>query len=248
MTKTAVVSDIHGNLEALNAVLDDIGTKSVDRIFCLGDVIGYGPNPKECLDLCEEFELCLLGNHDNGALFPPEGFSANAERAIEWTRQELLQADDDRRDLRFAFLNRMPRVHMEGTLMFVHGSPRCPLTEYVFPEDVNNSNRIVRLLSFVQHVCFQGHTHIPGVFTEDSRFLSPTDLPEGFGLSDAKLMVNVGSVGQPRDGDNRACYLTLEDNWLEFHRVAYDFEATIAKIYQVPALDNFLGDRLRDGK
>lgn len=248
MTKTAIVSDIHGNLEALTAVVQDLHQREVQRIICLGDVIGYGPNPKECLDICEQFDLCLLGNHDNGALFVPEGFSANAQRAIEWTRQELMSADDPRRDARFAFLNRMPRVHLEEKLMFVHGSPRCPLTEYVFPEDAGNSQRITRLLSFVQHVCFQGHTHIPGVFTHDSRFLSPANLPDGFGLSEQKMMVNVGSVGQPRDEDNRACYVTMDDDWVEFHRVAYDFEKTIEKIYQIPALDKFLGDRLRDGR
>lgn len=248
MTKTAILSDIHGNLEALTAVLDDIEQRKVDRIFCLGDVIGYGPNPKECLDLSQHFDLCLLGNHDNGALFPPEGFSANAERAIEWTRMQLLIAEDEQRDRRFEFLNRMPRVHLEGDQMFVHGSPRLPLSEYVFPEDANNCQRIDRLLSFVQHICFQGHTHIPGVFTSDARFLTPAHFPDGLGIPDKKLMVNVGSVGQPRDNDPRACYVILNDEWLEFCRVPYDFEVTIAKITQIPSLDNFLGERLREGK
>lgn len=248
MTKTAILSDIHGNLEALLAVIDSIQKQQVDRVICLGDVIGYGPNPKECLDLCQQFDLCLLGNHDNGALFPPEGFSANAERAIEWTRLQLVIAEDDARDQRFAFLNQMPRVHLDKDRMFVHGSPRLPLTEYVFPEDANNSQRIERLLSFVQHVCFQGHTHIPGVFTHDSRFLTPRNLPEGFGIPQEKIMVNVGSVGQPRDGDPRACYVILEDDWLEFFRVEYDFETTAAKIFEIPSLDNFLGERLREGK
>lgn len=248
MTKTAILSDIHGNLEALLAVLKSIEQQKVDRIYCLGDVIGYGPNPKECLDLCQQFDLCLLGNHDNGALFPPEGFSANAERAIEWTRVQLTIAEDARRDERFEFLNRMPRTHIEKDRMFVHGSPRLPLSEYVFPEDVNNGQRIDRLLSFVQHVCFQGHTHIPGVFTSDARFLAPRDLPEGFGIPDEKIMVNVGSVGQPRDGDPRACFVLLEDDWLEFCRVEYDFETTFCKIREIPSLDNFLGERLREGR
>jgi len=133
--------------------------------------------------------------------------------------------------------------------MFVHGSPRCPLSEYVFPEDVNNLNRVTRLFSFVQQYCFQGHTHIPGVFTEDGRFLSPSDLPDGVRLpADEKLMVNVGSVGQPRDSDPRACYVTVEDDWLRFHRVTYDPTATIEKIYSIHALDNFLGDRLKEGR
>ena len=80
--RIAILSDIHGNIEALNAVLNDVRAQGINRIFCLGDVVGYGPNPRECIDICFDFELCLLGNHDNGALFDPEGFSSGAERAI----------------------------------------------------------------------------------------------------------------------------------------------------------------------
>lgn len=249
MTKTAIVSDIHGNLEALQAVLADIDQQEVDRIVCLGDVIGYGPNPKECLDHSEAFDFCLLGNHDNGALFEPEGFSAGAHRAIQWTRQELSDDQTEDRERRFDFLKQLPRVVMEDRMMFVHGSPRCPLSEYIFPEDVNNLNRVSRLFSFVQQYCFQGHTHIPGIFTEDGRFLAPSDLPDGVRLpADEKLMVNVGSVGQPRDNDPRACYVTIQDDWLRFHRVSYDPTETIEKIYGIHALDNFLGDRLKEGR
>ena len=78
----AIISDIHGNLEALERVLEDIRSQDIDEIYCLGDIVGYGPNPRECIDLCKDFGLCLLGNHDNGALFDPEGFSSGAEKAI----------------------------------------------------------------------------------------------------------------------------------------------------------------------
>jgi diadenosine tetraphosphatase ApaH/serine/threonine PP2A family protein phosphatase len=100
----------------------------------------------------------------------------------------------------------------------------------------------------VQKVCFQGHTHVPGVFTAEGQFLRPTDLTEGFLIGQEKLLVNVGSVGQPRDGDWRSCYVILDENRIFFHRVEYDLNKTVAKIHAIEELDNFLGDRLRDGK
>ena len=123
MTRLAIISDIHGNLEALRAVLDDISEQDIDQVYCLGDVIGYGPDPCACIDLCYDFGLCLLGNHDNGALFDPEGFSSGAERAIFWTREQIENDASDNR-ARWSFLAKLPRTHREGDLMFVHGSPR----------------------------------------------------------------------------------------------------------------------------
>ena len=166
MGKRAIISDIHGNFEALTAVLADIEAQGISEIYCLGDVIGYGPNPRECIDVCREFALTLLGNHDNGALFDPEGFSSGAERAIFWTRSQLEQTEHEGAKERWDFLASLPRTHREGDFMFVHGSPRSPLNEYVFPEDVYNQRKIERIFGFIQKYCFQGHTHVPGVFTE----------------------------------------------------------------------------------
>ena len=247
MSKIAIISDIHGNLEALTAVLEDIATQSVDEIYCLGDVIGYGPNPCECIDLCRDFQLCLLGNHDNGALFDPEGFSSGAERAIFWTRQQLEQAEAGNQE-RWRFLAQLQRTHRVGERMFVHGSPRSPLSEYVFPEDIYNERKIDRIFSFIQQYCFQGHTHVPGIFTDDCKYIAPADLGGSFVLSDQKVMVNVGSVGQPRDNDSRSCYVVLEDNYLQFRRVSYDWTLTRDKIYAIEELDDFLGDRLGEGR
>jgi predicted phosphodiesterase len=248
--KRAIVSDIHGNLEALEAVLADIHDQGIDEIYCLGDIIGYGPNPRECIDKVRAFEFCLLGNHDQGALFDPEGFSSGAEKAIFWTRQQLESAEgDDRENLaRWDFLCDLPRTKMESPFLFVHGSPRNPLNEYVFPEDVFNARKIEKLFSLVEHYCFQGHTHVPGVFTSDSKFLAPADLDHRFELKDAKVMVNVGSVGQPRDNDPRSCYVVLRDRNVEFRRVPYPLERTIEKIHAIAELDRFLGDRLRQGR
>lgn len=247
--KRAIISDIHGNVEALTAVLADIASQQIETIYCLGDIIGYGPNPCECIDLALKFNVCVLGNHDQGALFDPEGFSSGAERAIFWTRRQLETAPDGAaNEQRWSFLLDLPRIVNESELMFVHGSARNPLNEYVFPEDIYQPKKLEKIFSIIPHHCFQGHTHVPGVFTEATRFMSPKDLGYHYHLGNEKTMVNVGSVGQPRDGDPRSCYVVLEGNQVEFRRVEYDFEATCAKIYAIPELENFLGDRLREGR
>jgi predicted phosphodiesterase len=248
--KRAFISDIHSNLEALRAVLDDIRAEGVSDVYCLGDIVGYGPNPRECIDEVMKCKVCLLGNHDQGALFDPEGFNTGAERAIFWTRSQLenggVAANEAHR--RWDFLGELPRNQQEGPFLFVHGSARNPLNEYVFPEDIYNRRKMEKIFALVERHAFQGHTHVPGVFTEDFRFLSPDEIDYQYRLTGAKTMINVGSVGQPRDGDHRSCYVIQEDDLVRFRRVEYPFEETIKKIYAIPELDNFLGDRLRDGR
>lgn len=248
--KRAILSDIHANLEALEAVLADVATQSVDSIYCLGDIVGYGPNPRECLDRAMTFDMSILGNHDQGALYDPEGFSSGAERAIFWTRDQLEtpSGDPEQTAKRWKFLSELPRTHRENGLTFVHGSVRNPLSEYVFPEDVHNIRKLERLFALFDACAFQGHTHVPGVFTEDGRFLYPPDIASRYSLAGQKLMINVGSVGQPRDGDPRACYVLLTDDAIEFRRVPYDVETTVQKIHAQTELDPFLGDRLREGR
>jgi predicted phosphodiesterase len=248
--KTAIISDIHSNLASLTAVLADIKSQGVDRIHCLGDIVGYGPQPCECIDLVMDFSVCLLGNHDQGALFDPEGFNSGAERAIFWTRTQLEEsaANSAQGDRRWQFLGELPRTHQDGDFLFVHGSARNPLNEYVFPEDTYNRRKMEKIFAIVRRHAFQGHTHVPGVFTEDFRFFSPEEINHEYRLTDQKTMVNVGSVGQPRDGDPRSCYVILEDGLVRFRRVEYPIEETIRKIHDIPELDNFLGDRLRDGR
>ncbi len=250
VVKRAIISDIHSNLEALTAVLEDIRQQGITEIYCLGDIVGYGPNPRECIDLAMKWKVCLLGNHDQGAIFDPEGFNTGAERAIFWTRQQLekFTLDPAQAQRRWDFLGELPRVHKEDRILFVHGSPRNPLNEYVFPEDIYNRRKMERLFGLIEWVVFQGHTHVPGVFTQDFRFLSPEELHGEYRLGEEKAMINVGSVGQPRDGDPRACYVVLEDGVVRFRRVPYDFEETIRKIHAIPDLDDFLGERLRQGR
>lgn len=246
--KLALISDIHSNLEALTAVLADIRSKGISDVYCLGDVVGYGPNPRECIDLIRKCKVCLLGNHDQGALFDPEGFNTGAERAIFWTREQLENGGGPGGEELWDFLGERPRNYQDGKFLFVHGSARNPLNEYVFPEDIYNRRKMEKIFALIQQYCFQGHTHVPGVFTEDCRFYSPEEINFEYRLGEQKVMVNVGSVGQPRDGDNRACYVSVEDDLVRFHRVEYPFAETIRKIYSIPDLDNFLGDRLRDGR
>jgi diadenosine tetraphosphatase ApaH/serine/threonine PP2A family protein phosphatase len=247
--KRALISDVHSNIEALSAVLADARAQGVTEFVCLGDIVGYGPNPRECIDEVMKCRVCLLGNHDQGALFDPEGFNTGAERAIFWTRQQLENAGgavDSAR--RWDFLGELPRNHQEGPFLFVHGSARNPLNEYVFPEDIYNRRKMEKIFALIERYSFQGHTHVPGVFTEDYRFLSPDEVGFEYKLNSGKTMVNVGSVGQPRDGDPRACYVILNEDTVTFRRVEYPLEETVKKIYAIPELDNFLGDRLRDGR
>jgi predicted phosphodiesterase len=246
----ALISDIHSNLEALQAVLEDITKQNVPEVYCLGDIVGYGPNPRECVDLVMKCKIVLLGNHDQGAMFDPEGFNPSAERAIFWTRAQLEAPGENRdaRERRWEFLAERPRVYREGTILYVHGSARNPLNEYVFPEDVYNQRKMERIFALVERYCFQGHTHVPGIFTETMQFHSPDEVDYVYRLDSRKTLCNVGSVGQPRDGDWRACYVLLDDETIRYRRVEYDVEKTVQKIYAIPDLENFLGDRLRDGR
>jgi diadenosine tetraphosphatase ApaH/serine/threonine PP2A family protein phosphatase len=246
----ALISDIHSNLEALQAVLGDIRQQKVEEIYCLGDIVGYGPNPRECVDLVMACKVVLLGNHDQGAMFDPDGFNPSAERAIFWTRAQLESPGEDRqkKERRWEFLAERPRTHREEGYLYVHGSARNPLNEYVFPEDIYNQRKMERIFALVDRYCFQGHTHVPGIFTETLQFHSPDEIDYIYQLNGRKTLCNVGSVGQPRDGDWRACYVLLDNDTIRYRRVEYDIDTTVRKIYDIPDLENFLGDRLRDGR
>lgn len=251
--KRALISDIHGNLEALTAVLAKIDDLKISDIICLGDIVGYGPNPIECLDLVmNRCQFTILGNHDQAALFDPEGFNPVAMRAIFWTRKQLesQQCNLAIADQRWDFLGELPRRHDEGEFLFVHGSPRDPTNEYVFPEHIYEKELMSILFSRIEKFCFQGHTHIPGCFTEQCEFISPEQNDYIFQLTDKKMMFNVGSVGQPRDGDRRACFVVLDsvERTVQYVRVDYNAEMTRDKIYAVPDLDDVLGDRLIGGR
>jgi predicted phosphodiesterase len=256
----AVLSDIHSNLEALTAVLADIQERGIKTIYCLGDVVGYGPNPKECLDLIiEKAKWCVLGNHDYAVFYEPTNFNYGAEQASFWTR-EVLETEEQREhgDKRWVFLGELPmRRTLEtelgtstATIDFVHASPRRPVNEYIFPDDVYTNPAKVRLLfERVKHICFVGHTHMPGVFLDEPDFYLPDELDSVYPIIDGeKAIINIGSVGQPRDKDNRASYVCVNGNEVRFVRVEYDFETTVKKIMAIEQLDSFHAERLRDGR
>jgi predicted phosphodiesterase len=246
----AFISDIHGNLEALQAVLKDIANHQVKEIYCLGDIVGYGPNPRECVDQVMSCKVSLLGNHDQAAIFDPVGFNPTAERAIMWTRSQLETPHPNRKQMerRWEYLGELGRSHKETDLLFVHASPRNPVNEYIFPEDIYNQRKMSAIFGLVDRYCFHGHTHIPGIFTESLQFLSPEEIDFFYKLEGRKTLCNVGSVGQPRDGDWRACYVLLDGDTVRFRRVEYDVSTTVRKIHDNPELDDYLGDRLAGGK
>jgi diadenosine tetraphosphatase ApaH/serine/threonine PP2A family protein phosphatase len=239
----AILSDIHGNLEALRAVLDDIARHSVEVVYCLGDLVGYGPNPRECVDLAMRWQVVLLGDFDQGVMNVPPDFgptALSADRSIRWSQGRLDAPVPGRQaaERRWAFLKGLAPRHEEGDFLFVHGSARNPLHEYVFPEDVHNRKKMTSIFASVGRHCFQGHTHIPGVFTEQApgdihSFACPEEIDFVHRLDGRKTLCNVGSVGQPRDGDWRACYVLLDRDIVRFRRVGYDIERTIRKVHDI---------------
>jgi len=256
----AVISDIHSNLEALTAVLADIENRGIKTIYCLGDVVGYGANPNECLDLIiEKTEFGIIGNHDYAVLYEPTNFNMGAEQACYWTRASIEQESDKEKaskywdylgslKMRKTFETKLDGVNAHITL--VHASPRKPINEYVFPDDVYTMpSKMLGIFERTKHICFIGHTHLPGVFLEDPDFYTPDELGEHYPIeSDEKAIINVGSVGQPRDRDNRASYAYVDGNKVHFVRVEYDYAAAAQKIFDVKELEDFEGVRLAEGK
>lgn len=272
----AVISDIHGNLEALTTVLEDIDRRGIRKIYCLGDVVGYGASPRECLDLViDRCAFILCGNHDQAVFFEPANFNMGAEKAAYWTRQVLEdEPNKAKRDRRWKALGKLPMQQEVHGLFMVHASPRRPVNEYLFPEDVyTNPGKILssfEKLTARHMACLVGHTHVPGVFLDDPCFDPPDDLPQTNFYSittEEKAIINVGSVGQPRDRDPRLCYTVFyekgeapagyntpnvaKDDYcltVEFIRMEYDIEKAARKIFDTPDLDDFLGMRLFEGR
>lgn len=241
----AILSDIHGNLEALRAVLADIKALGIREIVCLGDIVGYGPNPVECLRLAPGFKVVLKGNHDAAAVSGEHRFSHVADKAMTWTRSVLSGGGNSEE---MDFLRTLPKMSVRDGLLFAHASPRDALREYIYPAHVKNERKMRVLFGRIKKYAFVGHTHIPGVIEEgNDEFIRPATPPEAHFLGGSKAIVNVGSVGQPRDGDPRACYVTFDGRTVVYRRVEYDSSDTVVKIMQTPGLDESLARRLRRG-
>jgi len=252
----AIISDIHANFEALTAVLADVERRGAKEIICLGDIVGYGPSPAECLRIAQErFTVTVCGNHEWAIMNEPLGFHRVARDAARWHRQALFPhwwSSKEKKDA-WDFLKSLKLTHRRGKLLFVHASPSNPTEEYLLRTDLDEilhelGPKLRRAFERTEWVTFVGHTHYPGVITEDARFLVPKDMDRKLELDPArKYIVNVGSVGQPRDSDNRACYVTLDHGAIEYHRVEYDMHATYRKVIDSGVLDRSLAERLLSG-
>ena len=255
MGSTAIISDVHSNLHALYAVLAHAHSRGIGRIICLGDVIGYGAHPEECVDIARTFAVCLRGNHEEGVLRNPSQFNAEAKTAALWTRRRLkagpLSAHGSKD--RWHFLRGLAKSHEEEDTLYVHGTPRNPVWEYLFENDCADllgdiSDKLAENFSLVKGLCFVGHTHIPGVIGGDGRFSAPAAAQGIFEFQPgARAIINVGSVGQPRDGNPQACYVIRNGCKVTFHRVDYDAQAAANDILATGRLAPTLGERLLNG-
>ena len=252
--KVAVISDLHSNREALDAVFGHIRSLGVTTLYCLGDIVGYGPEPEFCVDLVRgHAQICLMGNHDEALFHDASDFNPHARKAIEFTRERMQPHwySSSEKKGRWKWLRELPLVHKEGRFTFVHGSTRDPVREYVLSTDgFLNPGKLRAIFDSFEGIAIGGHTHHPGMHDEDLRFtgLDGQDeltlpLPEG-----QKFFINVGSTGQPRDGDNRACYAVIEEDAVTWYRVPYDYRLTMDKIMKTGALSEILARRLAIGK
>jgi predicted phosphodiesterase len=237
----ALISDIHGNLEALEAVLADVRAAACDRVGCLGDIVGYGADPNACVERVREIaSVSLLGNHDAAAtgIHPDSGFNEIARRAIRRTRVALSESSA-------AYIRGLPLVHDGGEIHLSHAHPVEP-QEFVYVFNGDDLSPLfdattARILAF-------GHTHIPGVGDDRERVLNRFASGTVPLLEGTRYVMNVGSVGQPRDHDPRAAWglLDLHAGTYEQRRVAYDVEQAAKKILRL-GLPPVLAERLVRG-
>jgi diadenosine tetraphosphatase ApaH/serine/threonine PP2A family protein phosphatase len=213
----AIIADIHANLAAFAAVLADIKQKGgVDEVWCLGDIVGYGPDPRQCLELLQQLNhVCVAGNHDLAAIGKAETtyFNADATAAVRWTAKQLGPGD-------IRYLENLPQTMEKDGFTLVHGSPMEPIWEYVISTGVAARN----FEFFHSRFCLVGHTHVPAAFREEKGVCHSIGFSTGIGivLGESRMIINPGGVGQPRDGDPRASY------------AIYDSEGSIIRLYRVP--------------
>jgi predicted phosphodiesterase len=240
--RVAVLSDVHSNVAALRAVLAAIG--SVDAVWQLGDVVGYGPDPDAVAQLLGGAGAAgVRGNHDAAALgdVPVEEFNAAARRAVEWTRDQMGSWTR-------SYLAALPEtlVPQGQDVTLVHGSPRDPIWEYLMTKWDAREN----LAAFTTRLCLVGHSHVPGVFRERHGHVQAVAVEPGrrLELGEGRAFLNPGSVGQPRDGDPRASFMVLDTGVVAatWHRVRYDIASTQAEMLAM-GLPRSLADRLSYG-
>jgi diadenosine tetraphosphatase ApaH/serine/threonine PP2A family protein phosphatase len=226
----AIIADIHANLAAFNAVLDDIERKGgVEEVWCLGDVVGYGPDPHECIELLRQCNhVCVAGNHDWAVIgkVDTSDFNPDAVAACQWTARQLSAED-------VSYLRNLPLVIQRGDFTLVHGSPRRPVEEYL----LSTSNAKENFAFFQTKFCLVGHSHVSLFFKYDeSGACSYSEFSPNVGLvlGKSRLIINPGGVGQPRDGDPRASYAIYDSEvgMIRLYRILYEIGTTQARMVE----------------
>jgi predicted phosphodiesterase len=237
--RIAVISDIHSNLAALKETLNFLKSEDCDKIVCLGDIVGYGPRPNECIELIKKHcQVCLMGNHDHAVLGLTDTYHFNqyAREAVTWTRRTLTISNK-------AYLENLPFIHRENEILYVHSTPDHPEEwHYILSEF-----EAINYLKEMNHrLCFVGHSHIPITFSLEKGM--SYDEEQQIELDSDKYIVNVGSVGQPRDGDHRLCFVIFdsESGLLKYIRLDYPVKETYNEILE-NNLPPFLAMRLFAG-
>jgi diadenosine tetraphosphatase ApaH/serine/threonine PP2A family protein phosphatase len=279
----ALISDIHGNFQALSAVCEDIDSHDVDSIICLGDIVGYGAEPEACIDfVITKAQHSLMGNHDFALFNGPVGFNPLAADIIYLTkiRMEPSEGGSDTPETsgveffpciqqglnppclilkhskpeRWEYIKNLDYTLKEDSVLYLHGSPIDPVYEYVFPDKFTSvwaPERIKEMFPFTDWLIFCGHTHHPCTIASDMTCAYPPDVDYTMKLDkNLKYIINIGSVGQPRDRDPRACYLLFDEKGgsIEWRRVEYDIDAAIEKNTEMCGERNWCGERLLYGK
>ncbi|HEX73991.1 MAG TPA: metallophosphoesterase family protein [Dehalococcoidia bacterium] len=226
----AIIADIHANLTAFTAVLDDIERRGgVEEVWCLGDIVGYGPDPHQCIELlCQYKHVCVAGNHDWAAIGKMDtgDFNPDAADACHWTARQLTLEDTK-------YLESLPLVVQRGDFTLVHGSPREPIWEYL----LSTSSAKQNFAYFQSQFCLVGHSHVPLVFEYNETgacLVSEFPVDNILKLAKNRLIINPGGVGQPRDGDPRASYAIYDSQArsVTLYRVPYDIGATQARMME----------------
>ncbi len=249
----AIVSDIHSNLEAMEAVLAECERLGVTEYLCLGDVIGYGPDPQPLARIAQaKFAASLMGNHEEALVTGKHRFNPHAAQAIDWTRKILKSASAETGPAGplmppLEWFAARPQFALRGKLLLVHGSIYDPVHDYVDePENPVESEAMIQTLSrdfSGFDLCFAGHNHTPFLSTMVGTFFPHDDHREFVLPAGHKAYICVGSVGQPRDRDPRSSFATLDGDRLTFHRIRYDVAKTQNKILSA-GLNRFLAERL----
>jgi len=239
----ALISDIHANLEALETVLKDIALRRVDKIHCLGDVVGYGCDPIACLELIQkECDIKLIGNHEYAVLdlITCEHMNQYARKSITWTKDELSDRD----------ISIISDFELEAQFADCHLVHASPFESDQWHYLLKTSEAITAFDHFSQQIGFVGHTHLPMIFSRSSDGTIRCKTGHDFDMDEeSRYLINTGSVGQPRDTDARACYIVCDssEQAVTYHRVAYDVKKTQAKMSRAE-MPKMLVERLEVGR